>query len=234
MSGELADYHRRSRALPVSLLAILPLLAVYEIGILVTRSPVQNHAGLLVRRMIGLLGMNAYLGLTAAVAVTFLLALFAKRIGSARDFRDYWLMLLEAVVYAAVLGPLVHLLEGGLPRLAAGDGVPGKSLRVILYLGAGVWEELVFRLLLLGGFVWIATRVAHGNRVVFSVLGLLVSGALFALFHHVGELGEPFVARVFVYRLLSGAVLGTIFLLRGLGVTVYTHAFYNVGVLLLR
>jgi membrane protease YdiL (CAAX protease family) len=49
-----------------------------------------------------------------------------------------------------------------------------------------------------------------------------------------GSLGEPFEVRVFLFRFLAGAILGTLYLTRGLGICVYTHAFYNVGLLLIR
>ena len=108
----------------------------------------------------------------------------------------------------------------------------GTGIRALLYVGAGVWEELVFRLCLLGGFVWLTTRVLQGNVAVFSVLGILLSSVAFSGFHHVGELADPFTPGLFLYRLLVGVALSAVFVLRGLAVCVYTHAFYNVGLLL--
>jgi len=230
MNRDLRRYLEQSRTLPVGLVAVLPLLAIYELGILLSGSPAENYAGLLVKRMIGAFGFDVYLLLTALVASAFLLALAAKRRGPARRFHDYWLMMFESLVYAAVLGPLVLLVMGGLTPLAAG-GEAGAALRALLYTGAGVWEELVFRLALLGGFRWLAVDRARASPVVFGLLGVLISAAAFAGFHHLGAGGEPFTPRVFLFRFVAGALLGALYLLRGLGICVYTHAFYNVGLL---
>ncbi len=224
-------YFAPSRTLSVGLVAILPLLAAYEIGILLTGARVQNHAGLLVKRMILHLGFGAYAGLTAAVSLGFIVALVAKHKGPERDFRGYPLILLEGALLGAVLGPLVTRLQGSLGALAASPAAVGTGLRALLFMGAGVWEELVFRLLLLGGLRWICVKVVRGNDAIFTLLALLFSSAAFALFHHAGAMAEPFRPDAFVFRLLAGGALGLLFLVRGLGVCVYTHAFYNVGLL---
>jgi hypothetical protein len=224
-------YVNHSRLLSVSLVASLPLLALYEIGVLVTGSPVENHVSVLVKRMIGFFGGDAYLILTALTAAGFLFALAAKHRGPGRDFGFYWVMVIEGAIYAAVLGPVIHLVG---VRLAAGPAAGEFLNDAILLVGAGVWEELFFRLALLGGFLLLSVRWLGGNPVVFSVLGLLLSSAAFSAIHHLGPLGEPFAARIFLFRFLAGGVLGTLYLLRGLGICVYTHAFYNVGLLLLR
>jgi membrane protease YdiL (CAAX protease family) len=61
---------------------------------------------------------------------------------------------------------------------------------------------------------------------------LVVSSVLFALVHHIGPLGEPLESYSFVYRALCGMLLGTLFLVRGFGVAVWTHAIYNALALL--
>jgi len=234
MSVEMKEYLRDSRRVSVSLIAIMPLLMAYEIGILLTGSNVENSAGLLVKRMVGLFGADAYLALTAGVAVTFLLALLVKSRGPARRFQLYGLLLIEAVIYAAVLAPLVHLIGSrlgvGLSAAAVSDD---RLVTALLYVGAGVWEELVFRLVLLGGFVWLTVKRAGGNAVLFGVIGMLLSSVAFSLFHNVGDLGEPFETGRFLFRTIAGCILGGLYLLRGLGITVYTHAFYNLGLLFL-
>ena len=106
-------------------------------------------------------------------------------------------------------------------------------MRFLLYMGAGVWEELVFRLALLGGIYFATVKVVRGNRLVFGLVALLLSSLAFAAFHHVGANAEPFTSKAFAFRLLAGGVLGTLYLSRGLGVCVYTHAFHNLFVLFL-
>jgi hypothetical protein len=62
----------------------------------------------------------------------------------------------------------------------------------------------------------------------------LVSSALFSAAHHVGPLGDPLRLGVFTYRMLAGIVFGLIFWFRGFAVAVYTHALYDMYVMLLR
>ena len=231
MARDFSRYLDQSRLLSVSLVASLPVLALYEIGLLVTGSPVENHVSALVKRMLDILGGHAYLVLTALTGACFVVALIAKRRGPGRDFREYWVMMVEAGLYAAILGPAIHLIGIG---LSAGPDASTFLHRTILYIGAGVWEELFFRLVLLGGFIFVTVKWMEGNPLVFSLLGLMLSSAAFSLIHHLGPLGEPFEARVFLFRFLAGAILGTLYLTRGLGICVYTHALYNVGLLLIR
>jgi hypothetical protein len=271
MSRDLRRYFEQSRSLSVSLVLVLPLLLVYEGGILLFHSRVVNHAGALVRQMIALFGFNAYLILTAGVAAAFVVALLTKKSGAARGFSLYWLMIFEAGVYGALLGPVASVgpglfrnvergaqaaapdpagacppgagRAGAAParrlaapsrRLAASPPAGnGKLLTLLLYVGAGVWEEIVFRFALMGGLIWLFVRVLGGNRTVFTAISVLVAALAFSAFHHLGPLGDPFDARVFVFRTLAGVALGLIYLLRGLGICVYTHAFYNVALLLL-
>jgi hypothetical protein len=224
-------YLKPSRTLSVSLLAVLPLLAAYEVGILLSGAGVQNHAGLLVKRMIRHLGFNVWAGLTAAVSLAFITALVAKTKGPEREFRGYPLIILEGAFYGMALGPVLDRMQDLFAALASPAG--DRGMRLLLYMGAGVWEELVFRFALLGGVFWATTRILRGSPAVFGTLAVLLSSFVFAAFHHTGAYAEPLTSRVFAFRILAGGALGVIYLARGLGVCVYTHAFHNLWLLLL-
>jgi len=230
--GRVSRYVRESRALSVSLVLVLPLLLAYEVGILLFKSPVENLAGLLVKQVISIFGDHSLLILTGLVAVVFVVALLAKQRRPERAFRLYGVMLLESVAWAALLGPVVVAVGSKVLCLGAVAELQQPVLRVILLMGAGAWEELVFRFGLLGGFLWLTTRLMKGNRTLLTVVGVVLSSLLFALFHHVGELGDPITADRILFRTLAGAALCVLYLLRGLGIGVYTHAFYNVGLFL--
>ena len=98
-------------------------------------------------------------------------------------------------------------------------------------LGAGLYEELLFRLLLLSLLAWLFTRTttAFGlPRWPGVVLAMVVSSLLFALLHHVGQELSHVERRVFLFRTMAGLILAALFVFRGIGVCVYTHALYNV------
>ncbi len=232
MSGRASKYVRESRALSVSLVLVLPLLLTYEVGILLFRSPVENLAGLFVKRVIAVFGDQVLLVLTGLVAAAFVVALLAKQRRPEREFRLYGVMLLESVCWAVLLGPVVAAIGSRVLSLGAVGDLDQPALRVILLMGAGAWEELVFRFGMLGGFLWLTTGPMRGNRALMTLAGVVLSSLVFAIFHHIGELGEPLTAEAVLFRTLAGVALCTLYLSRGLGIAVYTHAFYNVGLFL--
>jgi membrane protease YdiL (CAAX protease family) len=90
-----------------------------------------------------------------------------------------------------------------------------------------VYEETLFRFLLLGGIVLALHRGLGGEKFWVVPLAVAVSALLFSWAHHVPG-GEPWDTRVFAFRAAMGALLGWVYLARGLGIVVYAHALYNV------
>jgi len=105
--------------------------------------------------------------------------------------------------------------------------------QVITFVGAGIYEEVLFRLLLffaLGSFFWMV-----GVPFLLRALAtMLASALLFSAAHHVGPYGEPFNGYVFLFRALAGLYFALLYQLRGFGIAVGTHACYDllVGVLI--
>jgi hypothetical protein len=95
-----------------------------------------------------------------------------------------------------------------------------------------VHEELLFRLLLIGGTVAALTRWTSMSVGLATVIAVLGSAVLFSVAHYLGP--EEFALYTFAYRSLAGLVFASLFLLRGLAVAVYTHALYDVYVLAFR
>lgn len=214
--------------LAASLVLVFPLLLVYEIGVLFAGS--VNGADVVTRLLFAALGRPAYLALHALIAIGFLL--WIRR-------GDRWATLrldvvapvvLEAALYALTLGAVISLI---LDRLL-GLGLSGAS--VIGALGAGVHEELAFRLALLGGLVGLAEGSAAASpasalarRPRLAVAGALVlSSIAFAAAHHLGAHGEPWTAHAFAFRALAGVAFGLIFWFRSLAHAVYAHAIYDL------
>lgn len=135
---------------------------------------------------------------------------------------------LEGAVYALMLGPVVAQMTKHV-LLDSGPVAEDLVANLIGSLGAGIYEELLFRLLLLSLLGWLFFRVSESFGIpkwTGAAAAVLVSGVLFSLFHYGQEHAlEP---QVFVFRALAGVMLGVLFLLRGLGVCVYTHAMYDV------
>ena len=100
------------------------------------------------------------------------------------------------------------------------------------YLGAGVYEELLFRLLLLPLLAWVLRQTKLSPAAAMSV-AVLLSSLLFAAAHHVGPYGEPFTSvgsfyPKFFFRTLAGIFFGLLFVYRGFGIAAGTHAGYDL------
>jgi hypothetical protein len=60
-----------------------------------------------------------------------------------------------------------------------------------------------------------------------------LGGALvFAAFHYIGPFGDPLDLYSFVFRTIAGLFFSALYLLRGFGITAWTHALYDVFLLL--
>ncbi|MFN8878666.1 MAG: type II CAAX prenyl endopeptidase Rce1 family protein [Gemmatimonadota bacterium] len=131
-------------------------------------------------------------------------------------------------VTAQVLGQagLLAAMTAPLEQLSAAD-------RLAVSLGAGLYEELVFRVVLVTGLAWLG-RAAFGWKAG-PAMGVAVaaSAVLFSAFHYVGPGGDTFSVASFTFRLLAGAWFSGLYALRGFGIAAWTHALYDVGVLLL-
>ncbi|HEY5950813.1 MAG TPA: CPBP family glutamic-type intramembrane protease [Kofleriaceae bacterium] len=206
--------------LEASFVLIFPLLLAYEIGVLFAGR--VNGADVVTRAVYAIAGTRTvYLLLHACIATLFLL--WIRRNDRFRTLRLEIAapVILEAAIYALTLGALITLV---LERLL-GLGVDGNS--VVAALGAGVHEELVFRLGLFAGFV----ALLGGLERRFAVgLALVTSSLLFAAAHHLGVHGEPFTMHAFAFRAFAGAAFGAMFWFRSFAHAVYAHVLYDLVV----
>jgi hypothetical protein len=142
-------------------------------------------------------------------------------------------MAIESVVFAlglwGVSRGLGPFLDSFGVRLQLPPEVSGPLLDVLSFVGAGVYEELLFRLVLFTALVWFLQRVELVPRAA-VLAGALASALLFSAAHHVGAFGEPFDGYRFLFRTLAGVYFAFVYQLRGFGVAVGGHACYDVMV----
>jgi len=201
-----------------SLVLIFPVLLAYEIGVLFAGR--VNGADLVTRAVFAVAGSRAaYLAIYAVVAVGFLIWIRHTRRWGTLRLALAGPVVLEAALYALTLGALVSLIVDRL--LGLGLGVPA----VISALGAGVHEELVFRLALIAGLYALARPLGRSAAVAVAIA---VSSLLFAAAHHLGAHGEPWTVHAFAFRAVAGGVFGAIFWFRSLAHAVYAHVLYDL------
>ena len=230
------------RNLLTSLVLVFPLFLIYQVGVLFTL-PVLNGADFLTVLLFRNLGLStsAYLGYTAAVAVAFAIAVAVLRRRQHFNPRLIVPVFVESAIYALTMGSLIVFVMtrafGISPQLAGGEGLiaqQGFGTRFVMSLGAGVYEETVFRLGIMTGVAALLEKVAGLRRWLSFTFALLVSSVLFSAMHHIPPYGDPLHLGVFVFRVLAGAIFGVIFWFRGFAVVVYTHALYDLYVLIVR
>jgi len=204
--------------LAASLVLIFPLLLAYEIGVLFAGR--VNGADVVTRAIYGALGRTTYLLVYAVIAIGFLVWIRKGRRWATLRLDIAAPVILEAAIYALTIGSLIGLV---LDRVL-GLGVTGGS--IVNALGAGVHEELVFRLGLLGSLVILGER--HLERRVAIALAIVASSIVFSAAHHAGPSGEAFTAHAFAFRCFAGVAFALIFWFRSLAHAVYAHFLYDV------
>lgn len=223
-------YVHWSRDAAVGLFAVLPLWLVYEGARLALSPEERNGAEHLLLQQIHRLGPHGHLALSAAFAV--LLAGAARSLIRRRVpwMRVAGVIVLEGAVYALLLGPLSAAMATSAMRvLAAAPVGGGLAADLVGALGAGIFEELVFRLGLLPGLAWLGLQALRGwslPRWLAGVFAVVGSAIVFSWFHH--ACGQPYEQGVFLYRTMAGILLGVLMWFRGIGVCVYTHTIYDL------
>jgi hypothetical protein len=311
-------YYQRTRSLALSLLYVLPLLAVYEIWLIWKHPQVVNAAGLMARLPVEYLariiqnlgGAGFFTGsvlFNLVLMATFIIVYFKTESQEGSKLSPFFPVLVESVIYGVLMGHVVVYVMNLIPalpstRLAMSPLTRDSVTPILLSVGAGVYEELVFRLLLVGGLIFVGQLVFEqrdfflacalflGAALVFAaiqqliipecarswpifvrgflktspflvvsasavllvycalvwgltqckaspglaigIVSILLGSLLFALFHHVGPLGEPLALRPFTFRFLAGFILAVIYRLRGFAIAVYTHVAYDILVAL--
>ncbi|HEX4627181.1 MAG TPA: CPBP family glutamic-type intramembrane protease, partial [Gemmatimonadales bacterium] len=134
------------------------------------------------------------------------------------------------VVSSATSGVLGLLQTLALPPTRELDG----WTRLMVSLGAGIYEELLFRVLLVGALSTVARALLGWRPVPAGVAATLVGAVVFSAFHYIGPFGDRLQLYSFMFRSIAGLFFSTLYLLRGFGITAWTHALYDVSLLLLR
>jgi Type II CAAX prenyl endopeptidase Rce1-like len=223
-SSALSSYFKRSERPLQSLAFVTLLILIYEIGYRTTDS--QLLAFTLLRSFFRMLGATGQF-LPAFALIGILLAWhIARREDWTIDVRNLVFMAFESFLLAV---PLL-VLSAGLSRwgihspLAALHG--NWTDNVVISIGAGVYEELIFRLIGLTLLHLLLVDILRMRPKPAAVLMVFLSGIMFSLYHYLGS--ESFAWRSCVFRTVAGMYFGAIFLCRGFGITAGSHAAYDL------
>jgi CAAX prenyl protease-like protein len=239
-----ATYWKDSQAPRYSLLFALPLIVLYEALAIALAEPgggVRNAADVILRQL-----FTAVAGAYGHVA--FWLCLIGAGLWLVvRDLRRnsetlrpvvFGTMLAESAGLALVVGVVVGTLTATILRpltLSAGVQPSGLDLpnRLMVSLGAGLYEELLFRVLLVSLLAYAGMHLLGWRAATAGALAVIGAALVFSAFHYVGPYGDRPEIYSFTFRFVAGLFFSTLYLLRGFGITAWTHALYDVFLLVI-
>jgi membrane protease YdiL (CAAX protease family) len=222
-------------ALPC-LLFLLPLLIAYECGVLwlggSQADSLRNGADVWVRLGLASLGLRQVPAAGILVLLVFAVRSWQTRAERPADLFNVLVgMALESIVFALTLWcvsrALAQVLTNALLQAGATPEAPRGLGQVLTYVGAGIYEEILFRLFLFTTLRWLLRQVTAPPLLEVG-FAALASSAVFSAAHHLGPYGEAFDSTTFLFRLLAGLFFALLYHLRGFGVAVGAHACYDV------
>jgi len=237
-AGPLSYWERSKQPLEI-LVLLVPLIVLYEIGLvrwLATAQGVQtNDAHRALVHLFQSFGMDAtrlglpVLSLPAVAMVVVLLVLHALS-------RKPWTvnlptvagMVMEGVLAGLPLFVLVRVIMGIATLATTAEPVAWLGDRILISIGAGLYEEFIFRmvaLLLLHSLLADLLRIKEPwSTWVAVVLAALAFAAYHPLRGATGAIEWPVFASLF----MAGLYFGALYVVRGFGIAVAAHASYDI------
>ncbi len=242
------SYFHLTRTGTYGFLSALPLILLYEVLIIVTN---QGREGQIrISSEVWLKQWTQYVegpallilgGVLILVGIAIVVAERKKRIAIRPSY--FLGIIIESSFYAVLVAILVTQIISIIfaptliaPTLMAAVASPALQVaeqdlatRIALSIGAGIYEELLFRVILVGGMYWLL-RILFRSKSLSYIIAAVVGALLFSAIHYMGELGDVFTLQSFLFRFFFGLALNVLYLLRGFGVAAWTHALYDIMV----
>ncbi len=239
------DYWNDARRPLSCLLFLTPWIAIYEAGILMLAETdperIRNGADYWMRSLLIHAGLGQILLLPLLVVGVLLTWHIVRKYPWQFRLDTQLGMLAESLLLAIALvmvGQVHQLLFVNLqpdnvdPRLLT--LATGNLTRAVSFIGAGVYEEVMFRLCLVP-IAFYAFKLLEFPPQWAAIMAAGSTAFVFALAHHVGPSADAFNLFTFSFRAAAGMFFAGIFFLRGFGITVGCHAAYDllVGIILI-
>ena len=142
---------------------------------------------------------------------------------------EYLLTMFFASIGSAIVLSIVMMWTPPLLMISTKDS--RLMQHIVLAIGAGIYEEFAFRVILITGLAHVIGFIFQWNELAKNITAILLSAMLFSGFHFIGIYGELPSINLFIIRSIAGIVLGGIYVMRGFGVAAYTHTIYDLFIL---
>ncbi|MFH5831433.1 CPBP family intramembrane glutamic endopeptidase [Halalkalibaculum sp. DA3122] len=234
--SSLKTYFRNTNTLLYSYLISLPLLLLYEVLIFISQPDssqvVRISVDVWIKSLFSNFGQDVLSITLIFVALLGMYILYRDRSKlRTLNISYFFLMIAEATVYAYLLALLISQTLDALLQVVQVQ--PMESLTTLqqlaLSLGAGLYEELFFRVILVSALIFVF-KYLFSKKWMAVTSAVLLAAAIFSAVHYIGVLGDPFTFGSFLFRFLFGLALNGIYVWRGFGLAAWTHAIYDIMV----
>ena len=227
MNWKLRGYLKETRRPIYSAALVLPFLCIYHVGTLVLNTTYINGADALIIRILSSFSVHSMFGSVLVLFACF--TIWQLRTRASWKIKSGMLLFyfLESVCFALLLLFAFGWLNTHLSLALGKKG--GGIADLVLYCGAGIYEELVFRGLLLGSLIF-AFRPIFAKEKAGMIAAAVLAALLFSTFHYLGPAGDAFSLGSFMQRMIAGLYFSALFVTRGFGVTASAHAIYDIFV----
>jgi len=225
------SYFKYSKNHITSFIFIFPLLFLYElISFFIFKNEtfvIRNSADSLLRDFF------AFFYITNSIyyysILFFIFILYAMKIIK-DDFSSYiinvkylFIMYFEGIILGLML---LFFLNNNILAYSI-NYYDNIFLTFYLCLGAGIWEEILFRFILINFLFFIFNKFVSYENIVY-IISITLSGLIFSAFHYIGSGADFYTHHTFIVRFIGGVLLSLIYLYRGLGISCMTHFCYDL------
>ena len=190
----------------------------------------RNGADVLMRQVLESFGIYGMYGFGGTFLIGFLIAFIRQKKNlrtSEIESRFLLIMFFESIAWATLL--VIMMIK--IPTFLSLSNEDHLIQQVVLAIGAGIYEEFVFRVLLISGLAILFGLIFNWGEFGKTFLSVIISSAIFSIFHFFGSYGDVFSFPLFFARFFAGIFLAMIYIFRGFGITAYAHSIYDLFVL---
>lgn len=229
----LAETHK-----PLACLAfLLPLLVWYHINVILHPEALYSGIDRLVQTFLAPMGEASFVVLPLLTVGIFLLLHQRRESAPMFEVQTVFRMAVESIALASILflacDALMLYFDNLRPRplsgLVTAFADPQQYGRVVTCVGAGIYEEVVFRLLMFAPLFQLLCRKFEKESIAIFVAAIAVS-LIFACAHcdTFNPEGSPFQLSTFLFRFSASVFLCILFRFRGIAIAIGVHAVFDI------
>ena len=229
------QYFTNTHTLLYSFLFSLPLFFIYEALIIISQPNVTELVRISVdvwmKTLFTALGVNAVSFSLLLVLVFGVFILYKERNELKKLQLKYFpILIFESLLYGIIVAYISSYLTYLILNVAVNEPLEQLTYlqKLALSLGAGLYEELFFRVFLVSVFLYVFNKLFNNKKWASIIAASILSAVLFSVVHYMGSMGDYFTLDSFLFRFLFGLILNGIYVTRGFGVAAWTHALYDV------